>query len=165
VKYDAVGQALARLLTANAREHDEAAARLDLSGRDLTALAYVARVGETSPQRLADALVLSSSGASALTQRLTNAGLLQRSTVSGRHVRAALTLTPEGHAVLRSVRAWLDRAVGAAVEDLDQRELAIVERFVVRLADSAERHADEMVRHAIRRTELATSVPQPPSWG
>src|SRR4051794_9097982 len=72
-----------RLVAAASRQHAALAEHLGLLPIEVLALAALRRSGGLSPTELARTLLVSSSGATAIVQRLDAAGLIEREQVSG----------------------------------------------------------------------------------
>jgi DNA-binding MarR family transcriptional regulator len=157
--------AIDRLAAATARQRTATAARLGLSVTDLLALAHVGRAGEVSPGRLAQALVLSSSGTTSVIRRLCQAQLLARMPGPANHHNVVLHTTPQGETLISETSAALDDAVDALTADLTAADRAVVEGFLARLADLAEREADRLVTEATAAAASAQAIPTPVLWG
>jgi DNA-binding MarR family transcriptional regulator len=151
-----------RLVADATRQRAARAALLGLTATDLLAVHHIGRRQDLTPGELARLLALSSGGTTAVIDRLRRAGLVTRTTASGGRRRVLLALTADARA----------RATAQPVADLDalaaelsQADRAIVERFLARLADRAEQHADQLAEQARQATAAARGAPSPVLWG
>ena len=78
-----VASAIGRLIAAGIRQRGALAKRLETTTTDVLALHHVATATESAPGDLARALLLSPSGATAVIDRLSRAGLISRARGSG----------------------------------------------------------------------------------
>jgi DNA-binding MarR family transcriptional regulator len=128
------------------------------------AIQYLAAVGSLTPAQLGERLLLTSGGTTALVQRLERAGHVvrephaqdRRSVV----LRLTSTATREATALFAPLVSELDRLAA----ELDSEHRAVVRGFIERVADAAERHADDLVRRAESPPPDSVGVPAPGLW-
>jgi DNA-binding MarR family transcriptional regulator len=151
-----------RLVADAARQRTARAALLGLTATDLLALHHIGRRQDLTPGELARLLALSSGGTTAVVDRLCRAGLVTRTTGSGgrRRVLLALTADAAGPTAAQSVADFDELAA-----ELSQAERVVVERFLARLADRAERQADQLLEQARQAAAAARGAPSPVLWG
>jgi len=75
-----------------------------------------------------------------------------------------LRLGPNGEARAAELYAPLVRTLDAATASLEPSERAIVARFLARVAEIGETHADELVRSVARERPQVPRVPVPGLW-
>jgi DNA-binding MarR family transcriptional regulator len=160
---DLLTTAVERLLLAGARHRAAAASVAGLGGTDLLALEHLRAAGALSPSELADALLLSGSGTSALLRRLGDAGLVTRAPARGTGRRVLVTATAQAAAVSDDRTQGIVSGLGDLAEALAPPERAAVEAFLAALADVVERDTDRLV--ALVRSGGRDDVPVPPRWG
>jgi DNA-binding MarR family transcriptional regulator len=169
VAADAAGHliraSVARLVAAATRQRAALAATLGITPTDLLALHHIGRVDDLTPGELAQALLLSSGGTAAVVDRLSRAGLVSRTTGSGSRRRVLLRLTPEARSLIAPPLAPLVADVDGLAAELSAAERAGIERFLARLADLSERHADRLVTEAQTAEAAASGAPSPVLWG
>jgi len=151
-----ITSALDRLIASGIRQRAALAKRLDTAVTDVVALHYVIAATATAPGQLARALLVSPSGATSVIDRLGRAGLISRVPRSGTH-RAALVAT----------LAPFSDAVGRLIEALPRSDRMLLEEFLARVADLAEREADQLVAsaEAHAKARAAAALPPPVLWG
>ena len=156
--------ALGRLIAAAIRQRLALAKRLDTTATEVLALHYV--VTATAPGQLARALLVSPSGATGVIDRLVRAGLISRVPVSGAQ-RVALSVTDAGRELHAQTLAPLSDDVDRLVADLPQSDRRLLERFLARVADHAEREAEQLVAsaEAHAKARVAAAIPPPLVWG
>lgn len=159
-----VASAVARLLAAGVRQRAALAYHLDAAMTDVLALDHVVTAPGTPPGELAEALLVSPSGATAVIDRLSHAGLIMRTQGAGRH-RVALVATDAGRALHGQSLAPLRGDVEALIGHLARTERAVLEQFLTLLADLAEREAKELVAIARADARAASATPPPARWG
>jgi DNA-binding MarR family transcriptional regulator len=158
-----IASAVERLVAAGIRQRGALAKRLESTTTDVAALQYVVRGTECAPGDLARALMLSPSGTTAVIDRLSRSGLISRTPGSGRQ-RVALSATDAGRELHARALAPLGDDVGHLIEDLPRSSRILVERFLTRLADLAEREADELIAGAAEDARAAAAIPPPVLW-
>ena len=156
--------ALARLAAAHTRQHGALARRLTTTSTDVLALHYVVTATDTAPGQLASALVLSPSGASAVINRLSRAGLITRARRAGRH-RVALNATDAGRELHTRTLGPSSDDLERLVADLPRGDRMLLEQFLTRVADLAERQADQLIAKADADARAAAGIPPPVLWG
>ena len=161
-----ITSALDRLIASGIRQRAALAKRLDTAVADVLALHYVIAATATAPGQLARALLVSPSGATSVIDRLGRAGLISRVPGSGTH-RVALVATDAGRELQAQALAPLSDAVGRLIEDLPRSDRMLLEAFLARVADLAEREADRLVASAEAHAEAraAAALPPPVLWG
>lgn len=158
-----LASAVDRLVAAGIRQRGALAKRLDSTTTDVLALHYVVRAAESAPGDLARALLLSPSGATAVIDRLSGAGLVSRTPGTGRR-RVVLRATEAGRELHAGGLASLNHDVGRLIEGLPRGHRVLLERFLTRLADLAEREADQLIARAEADARAAVAVPPPVLW-
>jgi DNA-binding MarR family transcriptional regulator len=160
----AVRAALNRKALADARQRAALARRLGLTENEVLAVQHLARAGELTPGQLGAQLQLSSGGTTAVVHRLQRAGHISRDAhpLDGRSALLRLTPTMEESAT----EAWapLVAELEKLAQDLSVSERETVTRFLDRVADAAEQHADRLARDADARAQDALAVPLPALW-
>jgi DNA-binding MarR family transcriptional regulator len=141
------------------------ATSLGLQRTDLLALHHVGRRDDITPGELADVLLLSSGGTTAVIDRLSSAGLITRSAGGGSRRRVLLRITADGRAVAQRPLAPMVADVRAVTAELSTAERAGVERFLARLADVCEHHADRLIVEGAASSAATAGVPSPVLWG
>lgn len=159
-----IGSAVRRLTAASIRQHGALATRLESTTTDVLALDYVVAAPGIAPGHLARALLVSPSGASSVIDRLSGAGLIRRVPTSGRY-RVALEATDAGRDLHAQALGPLCRDAQRLVEDLPRSHRAVVEEFLTRVADLAERETDGLVARAQADARAAGAIPPPVLWG
>lgn len=158
-----VASAVERLIAAGLRQHGALAKRLGSPRTDIAALHHVLTGTETAPGDLARALVLSPSGATAAIDRLSRAGLIRRARGSGKQ-RVVLTATDAGRELHAQALAPLSHDVEHLIEDLPRSHRVLLEQLLTRVADHAEREADELIARAEADARAACAIPPPVLW-
>lgn len=163
---ETIRQLLNRRDLAAARYRAAMSRQLGLGDSEMLAVAHLAQRGQLTPSELGVLLDLSSGGVSALVQRLEDAGHVTREP----HPR-------DGRSnVVRLAPALVERATlafGPLVEDLDRlsSELAdpdrlSVQRFLSRVVEVSERHAEQALRHVLIAADpVADAARSPALWG
>ena len=156
--------ALNRKALADARHRAALARRLGLTSTEVLAVQYLARAGELAPGQLATQLQLSSGGTTGVVHRLQHAGHITRDAhpLDGRSTLLRLTLAMKEAAA----GAWapLVAELDKLAQDLPGGEREAVMRFLERVADAAEQHADRLARDAAAHAQSALAVPLPALW-
>ena len=155
--------ALARVIAAGIGQRGALAMRLDAPTTDVLALDHVVTVRESAPSDLARVLLVSSSGATAVIDRLSRAGLITRAVGSGRR-RVLLIATDAGRELHTQALAPLSHDLERLVEDLPPSHRVLLEQFLTRVADLAEREADQLVARAEAHARAASAIPPPVLW-
>jgi DNA-binding MarR family transcriptional regulator len=158
-----IASAVERLIAAGIRQRGALAKRLDSPTTDILALHHLVTGAETAPADLARALLLSPSGATAVINRLTRAGLVSRAAGSGKQ-RVVLTTTDAGRELHARARAPLSHYVDQLIDDLSRSDRVLIEQFLTRLADLAEREADQLIATAEADVRAAAAIPAPVLW-
>jgi DNA-binding MarR family transcriptional regulator len=159
-----ITSAVERLIAARMRQQVALAKRLDSPTTDVLALHHVVTGTECAPGELARALRLSPSGATAVIDRLSRAGLISRAPGSGRQ-RVALKATDAGRELHANVLARLSHDVGQLIEDLPRSHRIVLEQFLTRLADLAEREADQLIMSVEEDARSQVVIRPPALWG
>jgi DNA-binding MarR family transcriptional regulator len=157
--------AVERLVAASVRQRAAIAGTLGLMRVDLLALHHIGRRADMTPGELAQVLLLSSGGTTAAIDRLSRAGLVVRGAGTGGRRRVLLRITADGRAVTDAPLAPLIDEVAALTAELAPAERATIERFLARLADVSERHADRLVTGRPAGAAATAGVPAPVLWG
>ena len=159
-----IASAVERLIAAGIRRHGALAKSLGSTASDVLALHYVVTGTESAPGGLARALLLSPSGATAVIDRLTGAGLVSRAPGSGKQ-RVVLSATDAGRQLNARALAPLSHDVGHLIEDLPRSHRVLLEQFLTRLADLADREADQLIARAAEDARAAVVTTPPVLWG
>ena len=159
-----ITSALHRLIASGIRQRAALAKRLDTAVADVLALHYVIAATATAPGQLARSLLVSPGGATSVIDRLGRAGLISRVPGSGTH-RVALVATDAGRELQAQALAPLSDAVGRLIADLPRSDRTLLEAFLARVADLAEREADQLIAQADAQTRAAAAIPPPVLWG
>ncbi len=158
-----IASAVERLIAAGIRQHAALARRLESTTTDVLALHHVVSGTDSAPGDLARALLLSPSGATAVIDRLSRAGLVSRTPGSGKQ-RVALTATDAGRELHARALAPLSRDVDRLIDGVARSDRVRLEQFLTRLADLAEREADELIAQAEANARAAVAIPAPVLW-
>jgi DNA-binding MarR family transcriptional regulator len=158
-----IASAVERLIAAGIRQAGGLARRNESPTTDVLALHYVVRGAGIAPSDLASALLLSPSGATAVIDRLSRGGLISRERGSGGH-RVVLKATDAGRALHARDLALLRHDIGHLIEDVPRSERIVLEQFLTRLADLAEREANQLIARADADRRAAGAVPPPVLW-
>ena len=159
-----IASAVERLIGAQIRQRAALAKRLESPTTDVLALHHVVTGSESAPADLARALLLSPSGATAVIDRLSRAGLTSRAQGSGKR-RVVVTATNAGRELHARTLGLLRDDVARLIEDLPKSHPALLEQFLTRLADLAEREADQLIARAEEDARAAVVIPPPVLWG
>jgi DNA-binding MarR family transcriptional regulator len=140
------------------------ARRVGLTENEVLAVQHLARAGELTPSQLATQLQLSSGGITALVRRLERAGHITRDA----HPldRRSTLLRPTPAIAEWATEAWapLVAEVDRLAQDLHTSEREAIKRFLERVADAAEQHAERLARDAAARAQTALAFPIPALW-
>jgi DNA-binding MarR family transcriptional regulator len=161
---ETIRESLNRKDLAATRQRAALARLLGLTDSDVLAVQHLARAGQLTASRLAELLRLSSGGATALVQRLERAGCLARQPNPRDRRSTLLRLTPEIEAQAGAALAPLVHDLDALVSRLDADQAVIVDGFLRRVAETAERHADELARRASATDGESEASPVPGLW-
>jgi DNA-binding MarR family transcriptional regulator len=159
-----IRRSLTRKALAAARHRAAAGRVLGLSENELLALQYLGLAGRLTPTALGGLLRLTSGGTTALVQRLERAGHVSREPHPDDGRSTLLRLTPGSEE--RATEAFaplvadLDRLAG----ELSEPERTIVGGFLGRVAEAAERHAEDAARAADDRQRAVIGEPVPGLW-
>jgi DNA-binding MarR family transcriptional regulator len=159
-----IASALERLTAAGIRQHAALAKRLQATSTDVLALQYVVTATDTAPAQLARALLVSPSGAKAVIDRLSRAGLINRTPGPGSQ-RVALKPTDAGRKLHTPALAPLNHDVERLVAELPRTDRMLLEQFLTRVAGLAEREADRLLANADADARAASVIPPPVLWG
>jgi len=159
-----IASALGRLIAAGIRQRGALAKRLETTTTDVLALHHVVTATETAPSHLARAILLSPSGATAVIDRLSRNGLISRARGLGNQ-RVVLTATGAGRELYAQALAPLSHDLARLIEDLPRSQRVLLERVLTRVADLAEREADQLIARADAETRAASAIPPPVLWG
>jgi len=159
-----IDSAVGRLIAAGIRQRGALAKRLEATTTDILALDHVVTAADSSPGDLARALLLSPSGATAVIDRLSRAGLISRDRGSGKQ-RVVLKATDAGGELHAQALAPLGHDVDRLVDELAPGDRVLIERFMTRLADLSEREADELTARVEEDARAAAAIPPPVLWG
>lgn len=146
--------------------HRAALARtLGVSEREMLAISHLAQHGALPPAGLAGLLGLSSGGATALVQRMEEAGHVLRENNPADRRSVLIRLSPK--LVRRAERAYapLVAELQRLAEEVPAQEQPAVTRFLQRVARLSEEHAERAVKHASAHGRDAESLPFPGLWG
>jgi DNA-binding MarR family transcriptional regulator len=156
--------ALNRKALADARHRAALARRIGLTETEVLAVQHLARAGELTPGQLGTQLQLSSGGTTGIVHRLHQAGHITRDAhpLDGRSTFLRLTLPMQASAA----EAWapLVTELDKLAQDLPTGEREAITRFLERVADAAEQHADRLARDAAACAQSALAVPLPALW-
>jgi len=161
---EALRALLARKALADSRQRAAAAAVLGLTETDVLAIQNLAWAGALTPTELATRLQLTSGGTSALIQRLERREYVTRERHPDDRRSSLLRLGPSGEARAADLYAPLVRSLDAATAAMEPSERAIVARFLARVAEIGDAHADELVRGVARDRPQVPRVPVPGLW-
>lgn len=156
--------ALNRKALADARHRAALARRLGLAQTEVLAVQHLARAGELTPGQLGTQLQLSSGGTTGVIHRLQRAGHISRDAHPFDRRSSVLRLTPAMEQSATEAWAPLVGTLDQIADELSASEREIVTRFVERVADAAEQHADRLARDADARAQDALAVPLPGLW-
>ena len=155
---------LHRKTLADARHRAALARHMGLTGTDVLAIQHLARAGQLTAGQLSALLQLSSAGTTAVIRRLQHAGHITRHphAADGRGVvlRLAPTVLTSASKALAPYITELDALIAA----LSDTERDLIEHFLRRAADAAERHTDDLTRQARDSARDALAVPLPALW-
>lgn len=157
-----IASAVGRLIAAGIRQRGALAQRLGVTMTEVLALDYVVSAPGSAPGHLARTLLVSPSGATAVIDRLSRAGLITRVPASGRQ-RVALEATDVGRRVHAQVLA-VSRGVERVVEDLARRDRLVLEQVLTLVADLAEREAEQLIAAAQADRRAASAMRSPVLW-
>jgi DNA-binding MarR family transcriptional regulator len=153
--------ALERYARAATRHRTALASLLGLVETDVLALEHLKRDGELTPGELADRMQLSSGGMTAVIDRLHRHGHVARHPHPSDRRRSLLRAKAKKRVVVASVAA---DDIASMVNALTPDERACVERFIMDIADLAERQADRLADEARSRATARLDLPEPIAW-
>ncbi|HEX2412472.1 MAG TPA: MarR family transcriptional regulator [Solirubrobacteraceae bacterium] len=158
-----IRHALNRKDLAAARQRSALARLLGLADADVLAIQYLAVAGRLTASRLGSLLQMTSGGSTALVQRLEREGCIVREPHPVDRRSSLLRLTPGIEHRAGAKLAPLVASIDAASAELSAAEREVVGRFLERVAEEGERHADELARQATAAVPAAGS-PVPGLW-
>lgn len=133
--------------------------RHGLHPTDVDALAHLhqaaLRGDAMTPSRLAGSIDLSQPATSALLRRLETSGHVERTPDPADGRRHLLTLTDTARAVASAFFGPLADALRASLSDLDDTEVAVVERWLAGAAGAAGQLADQVAQEAVAQRDVA----------
>jgi DNA-binding MarR family transcriptional regulator len=160
-----VRASLERYLAASYLYRGVLARLIGLLDSDVAALQQITRAGQLTPSELARRMPQSAAGTTSIVDRLRRAGLISRDRDRSDGRRAILRATAQGEQRLVSALAPLTADLAALGDGLSVDERACVERFMMRLAELAERHAERLLTEAQDAARAAADLPAPVLWG
>lgn len=159
-----IREALNRKALAATRHRAALGRLLDMSESEVLAIQHLGRAGHLTPGQVGTLLQLSSGGTTALVHRLEAAGHAIREPNPDDKRSTILRLTPSIERRAGELFAPLVGELDALASSLSPDERRSVGRFLERIADAAERHADELVRRAQASAHAELGVPAPGLW-
>ncbi len=160
-----IAASLDRLVAASARQRAGVAAILGVTPTDVLALQHVARGDRLTPTDLAERLRLSSSGTTAVINRLAAAGLVSREIDPANRRRVLLRPAARAATLSAQLCGPLLADIDGLAGELTPEARALVEQFLARLADLGEHHADRTVTESEAAARAAIDVRRPVRWG
>jgi DNA-binding MarR family transcriptional regulator len=156
--------ALNRKALADARHRSALARRLGVTPNEMLAIQCLARAGELTVGQLATQLQLSSGGTTSVVHRLKRAGHITRQAnpIDGRSM--LLRLTPAMENAATKAAAPLVARLDQLIKDLPTDEHEVVTRFLDRVADAAEQHADGLACDDAAHAQSTRAIPLPALW-
>jgi DNA-binding MarR family transcriptional regulator len=161
---ETIREALNRKDLAASRQRAALARLLGLTDNDVLAIQHLAHAGRLTGSQLGALLGLTSGGVTALVQRLEREGFVARRAHPNDRRSTLLELTPEIERRAGGALAPLVAEIDALVDGLGAPERRTVAEFLIRVADSADRHATELGRQADERTVPVARTPVPGLW-
>jgi DNA-binding MarR family transcriptional regulator len=161
---ETIRESLNRKALAATRQRVALGRLLGLIESDVLAIQHLARAGQLTSSRLGELLRLSSGGTTALVQRLERAGCVARRPNPSDRRSSLLRLTPEVEARAGEALAPLVRDLDALVARLSEHDAVVVEDFLRHVAETAERHAEDLTRRAAATGGEAGASPVPGLW-
>ena len=157
-------QLLDRRDLAAARYRSAASRQLGLGESEMLAVAHLAQRGRLTPGEIGGLLDLSSGGASALVQRLEDAGHVVREPHPTDGRSNVVRLSPQLVERARRVFDPLVSNLDDLTDELDDEQRQLMETFLARVVDVTERNADRAYAklHGGRGT---STTPVPTLWG
>jgi DNA-binding MarR family transcriptional regulator len=160
----AIRASLNRKSLADARHRAALATRLALTETEVLAVQHLARAGQLTPGQLGAQLQLSSGGTTGVIKRLQRAGHITRHAHPRDHRSTALRLTPTIQESATEAWAPLITELDQLIRELPGSQREAITRFLARVADAAEQHADRLARDTDARAQDALAVPLPALW-
>ena len=160
-----IRRSLTRKDLAASRHRSAAGRMLGLSENELLALQLLSLAGRLTPSALGAQLRLTSGGTTALVHRLERAGHLTRESHPHDGRSTLLRLTPRSEEEATAAFAPLVAELDRLADELSEQDRAVVDGFLERVAEAAERHADEVARAADDRRRAPIGEPVPGLWG
>jgi DNA-binding MarR family transcriptional regulator len=159
-----IRQLLDRRDLAAARYRSAASRRLGLGESEMLAVAHLAQRGRLTPTEIAGLLDLSSGGVSALVQRLEESGHVVREPHPTDGRSTVVRLSPQHVERSRRVFGPLAADLDELGDELDDGQRRVIERFLLRVVDVSEHHADRAYGELHGGGESG-STPVPTLWG
>jgi DNA-binding MarR family transcriptional regulator len=160
----AIRRALTRKALAASRHRAAAGRMLGLSENEVLALQYLGLAGRLTPSALGGLLGLTSGGTTALVQRLERAGHVSREAHPHDGRSTLLRLTPGSEARATEAFAPLVAELDRLAAELPDGDRTVVGTFLGRVAEAAERHAEDAARAVDARARAAIGEPVPGLW-
>jgi DNA-binding MarR family transcriptional regulator len=160
----AIRRSLARKALAATRHRAATGRMLGVSENELLALQYLGLAGRLTPSALGELLRLTSGGTTALVQRLERAGHVTRESHPHDGRSTLLRLTPRSEARATEAFAPLVAELDRLASELSDADRTVVGTFLARVAEAAERHAEEAARAVDARARAAIGEPVPGLW-
>jgi DNA-binding MarR family transcriptional regulator len=160
----AIRRALTRKALASTRHRAAVGRMLGLSETELLALQHLGMSGRLTPSALGNRLRLTSGGTTALVQRLERAGHVAREAHPDDRRSTLLRLTPQAEQEAIEAFAPLVAELDGLAGELAGPERELVGRFLSRVAEAAERHAENAVWAVERQASAAMGQPTPGLW-
>jgi DNA-binding MarR family transcriptional regulator len=137
---------------------------LDLDPTEATAVLAIGRSGQLTPGELGRRLSMTSGGVTALVQRLERAGHVRRHPHPRDRRSSLLSLQSDTLERASALYAPLVADLDAAVDRLDEAEIAIVIRFLERAAELTEQHAAALASRVDTERARPVAPPAPGLW-
>jgi DNA-binding MarR family transcriptional regulator len=160
-----IRRSLTRKDLAAARHRAAAGRMLGLSENELLALQQLSLAGRLTPSALGAQLRLTSGGTTALVQRLERAGHVTRESHPHDGRSTLLRLTPRSEEKATAAFAPLVAELERLANELSEQDRAVVDDFLNRVAEAAERQAETVARAADDRARVSLGDPVPGLWG
>jgi|SRR5919202_613800 DNA-binding MarR family transcriptional regulator len=159
-----IRRALTRKALAATRHRTAAGRMLGLNESEVLALQHLGLAGRLTPSALGARLGLTSGGTTALVQRLERAGHVARESHPHDGRSTLLRLTPRTEERATEAFAPLVAELDRLAAELSDGDRTVVASFLSRVAEAAERHAEDAARAADARTRAAIGEPVPGLW-
>ncbi len=129
-----------RFVRALERNREKIAVDHGLSASELRALFWIAEQGTARPKELAQHMEMTTGGITAISQRLVEAGLLDRTADATDRRSLHLQLTPEGHTMMQAMHSDFLGMIAASTTALSPKQLAAFESALTVVADEVTHH-------------------------